>query len=99
LKSASPMLNRNSKLRDTKGVQMGRLTKLIRERRGRQENPDRTEAIYRIFIDPVTKQESTVDRRLASVIGGPRLQQEPEESNDAFETRVRAVADELRMSK
>ena len=74
---------------------MGRLTKLIRERRGRQENPDRTEAIYRIFIDPVTKQESTVDRRLASVIGGPRPQ-EPEESNDAFEARVTAVANQVK---
>jgi len=78
---------------------MRKLTDLISERRRRQENPDRTVAIFRIFIEPVTKQESTVHRRLASVIGGPRLQQEPEESNDAFETRVRAVADELRMSK
>jgi hypothetical protein len=78
---------------------MRKLTDLISERRRRQENPDRVVAIFHIFIDPVTKQESTVDRRLASVIGGPRLQQEPEESNDAFETRVRAVADELRMSK
>ena len=78
---------------------MRKLTDLISERRRRQENPDRTEAIYRIFIDPVTKQESTVHRRLASVIGGPRLHQEPEESNDAFETRVRAAVDELRMSK
>jgi hypothetical protein len=78
---------------------MRKLTDLISERRRRQENPDRVVAIFHIFIDPVTKQGSTVDRRLASVIGGPRLQQEPEESNDAFETRVRAVADELRMSK
>jgi hypothetical protein len=60
------------------------LTDLISERRRRQENPDRTAAIFRIFIDPVTKKESTVSRRLASVIGGPnRLQQEPEETNDA----------------
>jgi hypothetical protein len=75
------------------------LTDLISERRRRQENPDRVVAIFHIFIDPVTKQESTVHRRLGSVIGGPRLQQEPEESNDAFETRVRAAVDELRMSK
>jgi hypothetical protein len=78
---------------------MRKLTDLISERRRRQENPDRVVAIFHIFFDPVTKQESTVDRRRASVIGGPGLQQEPEESNDAFETRVRAVADELRMSK
>ena len=36
--------------------QLSRLTKLIRERRGRQENPDKTVAIFCIFIDPVTKQ-------------------------------------------
>jgi hypothetical protein len=75
---------------------MGKLTDLISDRRRRQENPDRTVATFCIFIDPATKQESTDHRRLASVIGGPRLRQEPEESNGTFETRVRAAVDSLR---
>jgi hypothetical protein len=75
---------------------MRKLTDLISERRRRQENPDRVAAIFHIFIDPATKKEATDLPRQASMIGGPRLQQDPEESNDAFEARVRAAVDLLK---
>ena len=74
---------------------MTSLTDLIRERRLREVHPDRVVAIFRIFVDPATKREDNVARS-ASVVGGPRLQQEPEESHDAFEARVMAVANQLR---
>ena len=75
---------------------MGKLADLIGERRRRQENPDRVVAIFRIIIDPVTKKEATDVPRQASVIGGPRLQQEPDESHEAFKARVMAVANQLK---
>jgi hypothetical protein len=75
---------------------MGKLADLIGERRRRQENPDRVVAIFRIIIDPVTKKEATDVPRQASVIGGPSLQQEPDESHEAFKARVMAVANRLR---
>jgi hypothetical protein len=74
---------------------MGKLSELISERRRRQENPDRVVAIFHIFIDPVTKKEANSPRQ-ATVIGGPRLQQEPDESDEAFRARVMAVANQLR---
>ena len=64
--------------------------------RRRQDNPDRVRAIVHIFFDPVTKKESTCVKRQAFVIGGPRLQQEPAESHDAFEARVTAVANQVK---
>jgi hypothetical protein len=63
---------------------MGKLSDLISERRRRQENPDRVVAIFRIIIDPITKKEATDVPRQASVIGGPRLQQEAGESHRYF---------------
>ena len=74
---------------------MTSLTDLIRERRLREVRPDRVGAIFHIFIDPATKREGNVPR-IANVVGGPQLQQEPEESHDAFEARVMAVANQLR---
>jgi hypothetical protein len=74
---------------------MGKLTELISERRRRQENPDRVVAIFHIFIDPVTKKEADSPRQ-ATVIGGPRLQQEPDESDEEFEARVMSFAHQLR---
>jgi hypothetical protein len=70
---------------------MAKLSELINDRRRRQDNPDRVRAIVHIFFDPVTKKESTCVKRQAFVIGGPRLQQEPEESHDAFKARVTAA--------
>ena len=75
---------------------MGKMTDLISERRRRQENPDRVVAIFHIIIDPVTKKEATDVPRQATVIGGPRLQQEPDESHEAFKARVMAIANQLR---
>jgi len=57
---------------------------------------DRVVTIFHIIIDPVTKKEATDLPRQAIVIGGPRLQQEPNESHEAFRTRVMAVANQLR---
>jgi len=74
---------------------MTSLTDLIRQRRLREVHPDRVVAIFHIFIDPATKREGNVPRS-ASVVGGQRLQQEPEESHDAFEARVLAIAHQLR---
>jgi hypothetical protein len=74
---------------------MGKLTDLIDERRQRQRSPDRVVAIFRIFIDPITKKAATDLPRQATVIGGSRLQQEPGESHDAFKARVMAVANQL----
>jgi hypothetical protein len=76
-------------------MKMTSLTDLIRERRLREVRPDRVGAIFRIFIDPVTKREGNVPR-IASVVGGPKLRQEPDESNEAFKVRVMAVACQLR---
>jgi hypothetical protein len=73
---------------------MTSLTDLIRERRLREVRPDRVVAIFRIFIDPATKQEDNLPR-IASVVGGPQLQQEPNESNEAFKARVMAIAHQL----
>jgi hypothetical protein len=64
---------------------MGKLTDLVSERRRRQENPDRVVAFFHIIIDPVTKKEAVDLPRQATVIGGPRLQQEPDESPKLFE--------------
>jgi hypothetical protein len=75
---------------------MAKLSELINDRRRRQDNPDRVRAIVHIFFDPVTKKESTCVKRQAFVIGGPRLQQEPAESHDAFEARVTAVANQVK---
>ena len=75
---------------------MGKLADLIGERRRRQEKPDRVVAIFHIFIDPVTKREATDLPRQAIVIGGPRLQQEPGELQEAFRARVMAIAHRLR---
>jgi|HubBroStandDraft_6_1064221.scaffolds.fasta_scaffold1321069_2 hypothetical protein len=75
---------------------MSKLVQLIRDRRLRQEKPDRVAAIFRIFIDPVTKKEATDVPRQAVVIGGPRLQQEANETAEHFEARVRAIAHQLR---
>ena len=75
---------------------MGKLADPIGERRRRQETPDRVVAIFRIIIDPVTKKEATDVPRQASVIGGPRLQQAPDESHEAFKASVMAVANQLR---
>ena len=71
---------------------MGKMTDLISERRRRQENPGRVVAIFRIIIDPATKKGAVDLPRQATVIGGPRLQQEPDESHEAFRDRVMAVA-------
>jgi hypothetical protein len=73
---------------------MTSLTDLIRERRLREVRPDRVGAIFYIFIDPVTKQEGNLPR-IASVVGGPKLQQEPDESNEVFKARVMAIANQL----
>jgi hypothetical protein len=78
---------------------MGKLTDMIGERRRRQENPDRIVAIFRIFIDPITRKESTATPRTASVVGGPRLWQQHDESDDAFESRVMGIAHQLRDQK
>jgi len=75
---------------------MGKLSELISERRRRQENPDRVVAIFRIIIDPVTKKEAVDLPRQATVLGGRRLQKEPNESHEAFRARVMAVANQLR---
>ena len=75
---------------------MSRLVQLLRDRRRRQENPDRVVAIFRIFIDPATKKEATDVPRQAVVIGGPRLQQEANETAERFEARVRAISYQLR---
>ena len=75
---------------------MGKMTDLISERRRRQEKPNRVVAIFRIIIDPITKKEATDLPRQATVIGGPRLQQEPDESHEAFKARVMAIANQLR---
>ena len=72
---------------------MSKQMQLVRDRRRRQENPDRVVAIFHIFIDPTTKKEATDVPRQATVIGGPRLQQEPDESHEAFRARVMAVTD------
>jgi hypothetical protein len=40
---------------------------------------------FRVFIDPATKTESTELPRSATVIDGPKLQQEPNESAEIFE--------------
>jgi hypothetical protein len=75
---------------------MSKLVQLIRDRRLRQEKPDRVAAIFRIFIDPATKKEATDVPRQAVVIGGPRLQQEANETAERFEARVRAITHQLR---
>jgi hypothetical protein len=72
---------------------MSRLAELIGEHRARQGNPDRTRVIFCIFFDPVTRAECTDLLRTAKVIGGPELQQEPEESVEAFEARVNAAVE------
>ena len=77
---------------------MTSLTDLIRERRLREVHPDRVGAIFHIFIDPVTKQEGNLPR-MATVIGGPELRQEPDESHEAFKARVMAVANQLKNEK
>ena len=41
---------------------------------------------FRVFIDPATKTESTELPRSATVIDGPKLQQEPNESAEIFES-------------
>jgi hypothetical protein len=66
---------------------MSKLVQLIRDRRLRQEKP---------FIDPATKKEATDVPRQAVVIGGPRLQQEANETVERFEARVRAIVHQLR---
>jgi hypothetical protein len=75
---------------------MSRLADIIRERRRRQEGPDPLRAIFYTFINPVTKMESTDVPRMASVVGGPTLRQEPSESIEAFEARAHALAKRLR---
>ena len=75
---------------------MSKLVQLIRDRRLRQEKPDRVAVIFHIFIDPATKKEATDVPRQAVVIGGPRLQQEANETAERFEARVRAIAHQLR---
>jgi hypothetical protein len=75
---------------------MSKLVQSIRDRRLRQEKADRVGVIFRIFIDPVTKKEATDVPRQAVVIGGPRLQQEANETAERFEARVRAIAHQLR---
>jgi hypothetical protein len=75
---------------------MSKLTELVRERRRRQENPDRVAAIFHTFIDPVTKSEATDLPRMATVIGGPELRQESNESGEAFKARVITIARQLR---
>jgi hypothetical protein len=77
---------------------MSRLAKLIGERRARQENPDGTRVLFCIFFDPVTKAECTDLPRTAKVIGGPELQQETNESVEAFETRVKDAVEETKIS-
>jgi hypothetical protein len=74
---------------------MTSLADLIRERRLREVRPDCVGAIFHIFIDPVTKQEGDLPR-IARVVGGPQLRQEPDESNDAFRARVMGIAHQLR---
>ena len=73
---------------------MTSLTDLIRERRLREVRPDRVGAIFHIFIDPATKREGNVPR-IANVVGGPQLRQEPGESNEVFKARVMAIANQL----
>jgi hypothetical protein len=75
---------------------MSSLTDLIRERRRRQEGSYRTLAIFHMFIDPTIKNEATDLPRLAVVISGHRLWQEPNESDEEFEARVMVVAKRLR---
>jgi hypothetical protein len=75
---------------------VSRLVQLLRDRRRRQEKPDRVAAIFRIFIDPATKKEATDVPRQAVVIGGPRLQQEANETAERFKARVMAIAHQLR---
>jgi hypothetical protein len=75
---------------------MSKLVQLIRDRRRRQEKPDRVAAIFHIIIDPVTKKEATDVPRQAIVVGGPRLKQEQNESAEAFRARVMAIAHQLR---
>ena len=75
---------------------MSKLVQLVRDRRRRQENPDRVAVIFHIFIDPATKNEATDVPRQAVVIGGPRLQQEANETAERFEARVRAITHQLR---
>ena len=75
---------------------MAKLSELINDRRRRKDNPDRVRAIVHIFFDPVTKKESTCVKRQAFVIGGPRLQQGPEESHHAFGARVTAAANQVK---
>jgi hypothetical protein len=75
---------------------MSKLTELVRERRRRQENPDRIAAIFHTFIDPVTKTEATDLPRMATVIGGPTLRQEPNETGEAFKARVTSIARQLK---
>ena len=53
-------------------------------------------AVNRFIADPVTKQEGNVPR-IASVVGGPQLRQEPDESNEAFNARVMAIAHQCSM--
>ena len=66
---------------------------------GQRERPQIVVAIFRIIIDPITKKEATNVPRQASVIGGPRLQQEPDKSHEAFKARVMAVANQLKNEK
>ena len=73
---------------------MTSLTDLIRERRLREVRPDRVGAIFHIFIDPATKREGNVPR-IANVVGGPQLRQEPGELNEVFKARVMAIANQL----
>jgi len=74
---------------------MSRLMQLLRDRRRRQEKPDRVVAIFHIFIDPATKKEATDVPRQAIVIGGPRLQQGPNETAERFKARAMAIAHQL----
>jgi hypothetical protein len=90
------MQNHSSKLLALNRAQMSRLNELVRERRRRQENPDRILAIFNVFIDPATKKEATDLPRTAIVIGGPELQQEPNETAEGFKARVMAIARQLR---
>ncbi len=72
--------------------QMSRLINLINDqRRRRQAGYDPISVILHIFIDPKTKKESTNTPRLARVVGGPDLWQEPNESNEIFDARVDAA--------
>jgi hypothetical protein len=66
------------------------------ERRLREVRPGRVGAIFHIFIDPATKQEGNLPR-IATIVGGPRLQQEPNESGEAFKARVMVLANQLKI--